>query len=207
MEVPPGAKTNYSYAEALLFVWPKGCSPQTEAKSGKTKENGIFHLGENGPHSSDEGNPYIKANLNTACLKKIANKRGTQITPWAHIYMVFSVAWTGNQQCSVPLFSNFWDTLYKTNTRTKYFTLKFHKIPALVELPAPGQLSEVKSRPPWQCFWANPRGLPGGGMYPVGIDWDISWKTFFGNKQCMKISCGWKFRQWLRNCMEWKWSP
>ena len=23
-------------------------------------------------------------------------------------------------------------------------------------------------------FWANPRGLPGGGMYPVGIDWDIT---------------------------------
>ena len=52
---PPGAKINYLYAEALLFVWQKGCFPQTEVKSRKTKENGIFHLWENGPHSSDEG--------------------------------------------------------------------------------------------------------------------------------------------------------
>ena len=99
---PPGAKINYSYAEALLFVWLKGCSPQTEVKSRKTKENGIFHLRENDPHSSDEGNPYVKTNLHTGCLRKIANKRGTQIASWAHIYMVFSVVWTGNQQCTVP---------------------------------------------------------------------------------------------------------
>ena len=30
---------------------------------------------ENGPHSSDEGNPYIKTNLHTGCLRKIANQR------------------------------------------------------------------------------------------------------------------------------------
>ena len=99
---PPGAKINYSYAEALLFVWLTGCFPQTEVKSRKTKENGIFHLRENGPHSSDEGNPYIKTNLHRRCIRKIDNKRGTQIASWAHIYMVFSVVWTGNQQCSVP---------------------------------------------------------------------------------------------------------
>ena len=70
MEGTPGAKINYSYAEALLFVGLKGCSPQTEVKSMKTNENGIFHLRENGPHSSDEGNPYIKTNLHTGCLRK-----------------------------------------------------------------------------------------------------------------------------------------
>ena len=53
--------------------------PQTEVKSWKTKENGIFHLQENGPHSSDEGNPYIQTNLHTGCLRKIADKWGTQI--------------------------------------------------------------------------------------------------------------------------------
>ena len=84
---PPRDKINYSYAEALIFVWLKGCCPQTEVKSRKTKENGIFHLRENGPHSSDEGNPYIKTNLHTGCLRKIANKRGTQIASWAHIYI------------------------------------------------------------------------------------------------------------------------
>ena len=79
MEVLPEAKTNYSYAEALLFVRLKDCFPQTEVKSSKTKDNGIFDLRENGPHSSDEGNPYIKTNLHTGCLREIANKRETQI--------------------------------------------------------------------------------------------------------------------------------
>ena len=40
----------------------------------------------------------------------------------------------------------------KTNTRTKRLTFIFHKIPALVEFPAPWQLSKVKSRPPGQFF-------------------------------------------------------
>ena len=35
---------------------------------------------ENGPHSSDEGNPYIKTDLHTGCLRKIVKKRGTQIS-------------------------------------------------------------------------------------------------------------------------------
>ena len=101
---PPCAKINYSYAKALLFVWLKGCSPQVKVNSRKTIENGISHLRENGLHSSDEGNPYIKTNLHTGCLWKIAEKRGTQIASWAHIYMAFSVVWTGNQQCSVSHF-------------------------------------------------------------------------------------------------------
>ena len=82
MEVLPplGAKINYSYAEALLFVGLKGCSPQLEVKSRKKKENGISHLRENGSHSSDKGNSHIKTNLHTGCLRKIAKKRGTQIS-------------------------------------------------------------------------------------------------------------------------------
>ena len=74
-----GGKINYSYAEALFFVWLKGCSPQVEVKSRKTKENGLSHLQQNGPHSSDEGNPYIKTNLHTGCLRRIAKRQGTQI--------------------------------------------------------------------------------------------------------------------------------
>ena len=58
------------------------------------------------------------------------------------------------------------------------FTNILHKIPVLVEFPAPGQLSKVKSRPLGQVLWANPWGLP-GGMYPVGIDWDINGIPFW----------------------------
>ena len=64
---------------------PKCCSPQVEVKSRKTKENGSSHIRENGPHSSDKENPYIKTNLHTGCLRKIAKKRGTQIASRAHI--------------------------------------------------------------------------------------------------------------------------
>ena len=76
-ELPQG-----SYNQAL-----KGCSPQVEVKSRKTKENG--KPAGNGPHSSDGGNPYIKTNLHTGCFRKIAKKRGTQIASCAHIYMAF----------------------------------------------------------------------------------------------------------------------
>ena len=68
---PPRAKINYSYVEALLFVWLKGCFLQTEVKSRKTKKRSLIHFRENGPHSSDEGNPYIKTNLHTGCLRKL----------------------------------------------------------------------------------------------------------------------------------------
>ena len=81
MKVPPGEgggrEINYTYPEALLFVCLKACSQQVVVKSRKTKENGIS---QNGPHSSEEGNPYIKTNLHTGCLRKIAKERGTQIT-------------------------------------------------------------------------------------------------------------------------------
>ena len=76
------AKINCSYSEALIFVW---------LKDKKTKENGISNLQENGPHSLDEGNPYIKTNLHTGCFRKVAKKQGTKIASWAHIYMVFSI--------------------------------------------------------------------------------------------------------------------
>ena len=78
---------NYSYAEALFFVSLKGCSPQIEVKSRKTKENRISHLQENGPHSSHEGNPYIKTNLDTGCFRKIAKKRGTQMMERSRVEM------------------------------------------------------------------------------------------------------------------------
>ena len=64
---------------------------QLEVKSWKTKENGISNLRENGRHSLDEGNPYIKTNLHTGCFRKVAKKQGTKIASWAHIYMVFSI--------------------------------------------------------------------------------------------------------------------
>ena len=83
---PPPPPINYSYAEALLFVWLKGCSSQVEVNSRKTKENGISHLRENGPHSSDEGNPYIKTNLHTGCLRKIA-KKGEHKSPPEHTFI------------------------------------------------------------------------------------------------------------------------
>ena len=68
-------------------------------------------------------------------------------------------------QCS-PFFSNFGTPILitnKTNVRTKRFTLNFHKIPAFVEFPAPGQLSEVKSEPPGNLFELIPGGCPGRG--------------------------------------------
>ena len=71
------AELNCSYSEALLFVLLKGCSTQVEVKSRKTKENELSHLRENGSHSSDEGNPYIKTNLHTGCLRKIAKEKAT----------------------------------------------------------------------------------------------------------------------------------
>ena len=90
MKVPPlptpGAKIDYSYEDALLFVSLKGCSPQVEVKSRKTKENGISHLQENGPYSSDKGNPYIKTNLHSGCLRKIA-KNGEYKWPPEHTFI------------------------------------------------------------------------------------------------------------------------
>ena len=179
---PPRDKINYSYAEALIFVWLKGCCPQTEVKSRKTKENGIFHLRENGPHSSDEGNPYIKTNLHMGCLRKIANKRGTQIASWAHIYMVFSVVWTGNQQCSVPhclaILGQFWYLLLIKPIHGQNVSLWIStKSPPLSNSRPPGNCQKSNPDPPGNVFELIPGGCPGGGMYPVGIDWDINQET------------------------------
>ena len=76
----------WSGSQNLLFIFrsfafcmTERLFPQVEVKSGKAKENGISHLRENDPHSSDEGNPYIKTNLHTGCFRKIAKKRGTDI--------------------------------------------------------------------------------------------------------------------------------
>ena len=138
-----GSKINYSYAESLLFVWLNGCSTQVEVKSRKTKENGISNIQENDIHLSDEGNTYIKTNLHIRCLRKIIKKRGTQIVSWTNIYMAFSVVWTENQQfLGHPVFIT-----NATNILAKRLTLNFHEIPAFVKFPAPGQLSEIKSRP------------------------------------------------------------
>ena len=81
-----GSKINYPYSEALIFVWLKGCSPQVEVKSRKTEENGISRLRSNGPHSSDKGNPYIKANLHTGCFRTIA-ENGEHKSPPEHTFM------------------------------------------------------------------------------------------------------------------------
>ena len=52
------------------------------------EENVIPHLLENGPHSSDEGNPYIKSNLHTGCFRKIAKKRGTRIASCLSTHLI-----------------------------------------------------------------------------------------------------------------------
>ena len=125
-------------------LFPTGCSPQVEVKSRKTKENGISHLRGNSPHSSDKGILTSKPIFTQGVSEKLLTM---QCSP-------FSLAILGH-----PVF-----IINKTNTRTKRFTLNFHKIPALVEFPAPRQLSKVKSRPPGHFFRANPRGLPGGDV-------------------------------------------
>ena len=72
----PRGKMNCSYAEALRFVWLRGCSRQVKVKSRKTKENWVSHFRENGPQLSDKGNPYIENILQTGCPRKISRK------PW-----------------------------------------------------------------------------------------------------------------------------
>ena len=83
------AKINYSYAEALLFVWLKGCSSQVEVNSKKTKEYRISHLLENGSHSSDEGNPYVKTTLHTFhVLEKLLKTGNTNRLLSTHLFGV-----------------------------------------------------------------------------------------------------------------------
>ena len=108
-QILPGVDTKvcYSYSEALLFVRPKGCSSQVEVKSRKTKENGISHLWENSPHSSDEGNPYIKTNLHTGCFRKIAKNGKHKLHP-EHTF-IWRLAWIELEINNVvfPFFRNF----------------------------------------------------------------------------------------------------
>ena len=123
-------------------------------------------------------------------------KRGTQMSSWAHIYMAFSVVWTGNQHCSVPhSVYQFWDTLYLSLIKPIHgqnVSLWIStKSPALVEFPAPGQLSKVKSRPPGNFFELIPGGCP-GGMYPVGIDWDIKAESTHWQKLKFLRITSWK---------------
>ena len=66
---------------SFAFCMTKMLSLQVEVKSRKTKENGISHLWENGPHSSDEGNPYIKTNLHRGCFRKISKNGEHKLPP------------------------------------------------------------------------------------------------------------------------------
>ena len=98
---------------AIMWTGPKRLFPASRGKVQEDKRKWNLSPAGNGPHLSDEGNPYIKTNLHTGCFRKIANKRGTQIASCAHIYMVFkhSLNWKSTMQCS-PFLAIFWDTLY-----------------------------------------------------------------------------------------------
>ena len=105
---------------------PKGCSPQTVAKSRKTKENRISHLRETDLiHQTGEiltSKPTFIQGVSEKLLKNEEHK-----SPPVHTFIWrFSIVWTGNQQCSVPHFSSFLRhpvfITNKTNTRTKRLT-------------------------------------------------------------------------------------
>ena len=61
-------------------------------------------------------------------------------------------------------FGLFFVFTYKNLIHATFLSLTFifHKIPVLVEFPAPGQFSKVKSRPPGKFFELIPGGCPGG---------------------------------------------
>ena len=61
--------------------------PSKRSKVKEDKENGIFHIGENGPHSSDEENPYIKTNLHTGVSEKLLIN-GEHKSPPPHLHGV-----------------------------------------------------------------------------------------------------------------------
>ena len=73
--------------QKLCFLYDQKAVPRKK-KEDKRKWN-LSPL-ENGPHSSDEGNRYIKTNLHTGCLKKVLKKRRTQIAGLlsTHLYGV-----------------------------------------------------------------------------------------------------------------------
>ena len=82
----------------------KGCSPQVEVKSRKTKENGISHLRETALiHQTGEiftSKPTFIQGVSEKLVKDNEHK-----SPPVHTFTWrFSIVWTGNQQCSVPHF-------------------------------------------------------------------------------------------------------
>ena len=76
---------------SFAFCMTKRLSPQVEVKSRKTKENGISHIRETALIHDTKEIINIVTNLHTGYLTKIAKKRGTQISSYAHIYVAFSV--------------------------------------------------------------------------------------------------------------------
>ena len=83
MKIPPEGQNLLFICRSFAFCMTKR---QVEVKSRKTKKNEISHLWENDPHSSDEGNPYIKTNLHTGCLRKIV-KKGEHKSPPEHTFI------------------------------------------------------------------------------------------------------------------------
>ena len=94
------AKINYLYAKALLFCMTKRLFPASRGKAQEDKRKGISHLREYGPHSSDEGNFYIKPTFMQGVSEKLL-KNGEHKSIPEHTFI-----WhlTANQQCSVPHF-------------------------------------------------------------------------------------------------------
>ena len=54
---------------------------QVEVKSRKTKANGVSDFRQNVPHSSDEGNPYMKTNLHTGVSEKLLKNEEHKSAP------------------------------------------------------------------------------------------------------------------------------
>ena len=82
----------------------KGCSPQVEVKSRKTKENGISHMWETAIiRQTREILTSIPTFIQGVSEKLLKN--GEHKLPPVHTFIWrFSIVWTGNQQCSVPHF-------------------------------------------------------------------------------------------------------
>ena len=60
--------------------------PQVEVKSRKTKESGISHLRENGPHSSDEG-ILVSKPIFIQGVSEILLKHGEHKSPPEHTFI------------------------------------------------------------------------------------------------------------------------
>ena len=78
---PRGAiLTTVFICRSFAFCMTKRLSPQVEVKSRKTEENGIFHIQETALIHHTKEIINIKTNLHTGYLRKVAKKRGTQIS-------------------------------------------------------------------------------------------------------------------------------